>query len=662
MDDSNFPSQLKRTLYQYRKASVLILRSRTFTLAKNIRVVVKAPNRFAGKAARLLVSNPGRLVQIATGRRTIQNVSEDQAHLTLEYQEWIEKQETPNLNVKTQREQAKQFKEQPLVSLITPVFNPPVGAHNELIESVLAQTYGNFELLLFNFGDNAAVRELLDAWAKKDRRIVVKHDLPNGGISKNSNLSLKYAKGEYVGLLDHDDALEPNALFECVKAINETGAEFIYTDKDKITEDGIRHEAFFKPGWSPEMLLGGNYLTHFDLMKTDLVRRVGAWDPETDGAQDWDLFLRIMDETDKIAHVPHIAYHWRTVSGSTAVGISVKPYALAAQRKAVNKHLKKHGLTAEAKHEDDGQMYVHWDESAGTKLCIVHLDYGDIGHAEDLIARIVAEPDFGSASRVVLCVPGEKLPKKQLDKLYAIYSDLDILQYETGQLAARLSAYVSETGIDDVVYISDSVFKVKNVIAKSGWLHQLCGWLSIPEVGLAGGAAYSENGQLIDIGSFFDPASDTFEKYYFSTGFRSGYNGYVQWIRNFVLPCERVVAFKASLMREASWKGLKSEIRDDELIAALSLVNYASDGRAVYDPAVSVIDNAPFYAVLPVSTALRKFVQASCKTLKDGDPYYNPNLNDNYMDPQPLVGKTGKSTISEAPATYRVRSTDSPNY
>lgn len=653
MDDSEFAHQLDRTLYTYNEKSKSILRSRSYTLATNIRITIREPKLFAKKVIRLLVRNPHKLKQIILGQRMIQNFDADRELLNKEYYRWIKEVETADMDGGVQRKQAQSLKHKPLVSLITPVFDPPVGAHDKLIRSVMEQTYGNFELLLFNFGKDRAVRDLLDSWAVKDKRVVVKHDLPNEGISKNSNLCLKYVTGEYVGLLDHDDALMPDALFECVKAANEHDADFIYTDKDKITEDDRRHEPLFKPDWSPEMALGGNYLTHFDLMRTRLVRDVGGWDAHTDGAQDWDLFLRLLDVTDKVVHVPKIVYHWRTVAGSTSVQISVKPYALAAQRLAVQKHLERKKLKASAFQDDTGQMYIEWPTKNDPRSFVIHMRYGDVKQTLELIEGIKQAADFNQASKIFVLAEKGLLDEKSQEELKATDSTT-FVKYESGAFAKRVTRCLKDAEHKTAIYLTDSNKKISTLLPGNSWISQLCGWLNIEGVYAAGAASYAEDGKVVDIGSFFNPAVAKFEKYYFSTGFRSGYNGYIQWLRNFVMVSERLFALDTSLLASSSWDELVEDMRDDEFCQCLALVSHAAGGRGVYDPAVSAIDTAPFYYLLPNSMVTRKYIDHKCPDLLKADPYYNLNLNDYYQDPRPMPAIEKPSY----PKGFRIFSTD----
>jgi len=656
MQKSDFIHQINRSSYYYRNTASSILRSRSYTLGNSIKIAIKEPFVFAKKAAHLFLRNPRKLFQIAIGKRTIQNFAEGQQRLTNEYQEWIENNERSEITILEQKKEIAKFKKKPLVSLITPVFDPPVDAHNKLIESVLSQSYENVELLLFNFGTRPEVRELLDDWASKDKRVVVKHDLPNGGIGKNSNYCLDYVTGDYVGLLDHDDALTLNAIYECVKAVNEHDADFVYSDKDKISEDDVRHEPLFKPNWSPEMALGGNYLTHFDLMRTKIVKDLGGWDPKTDGAQDWDLFLRILDETDKIVHIPKILYHWRTVQGSTSTSVGVKPYALAAQRVAVNKHLKRINVNAEAVQDENGQMFIQWPIENKANLFIVNMSFGDYGQVEKIVKFLKEDKEFNRSSSITIFIAEQFQDEALTAKLKEEFPEIEIVLYQTDAFVKSVGDYVAPKKIDNVIYLTDSTKQISSILENSNWISQLTGWLEMPGVNIAGVGTYAENGQVVDVGSIFDPSTNSFEKLYFSTGFRSGYNGYIQWIRNLILVSERVTAFSPKFFSHKLWNELSDSARDDELLKALALLNFANSGRAVYDPSVSSVDSAPFYVKFPISSGIKEFVNKYCRSLNVQDPYYNTNLDNNYIDPRPK-----DQSVRYAGSGYSFRSTDLPN-
>ncbi len=628
MNDSNEFYQISRHLYFYRNQAANILKSRTYTVGKTLKTAIKQPAVFSKKAAVMAVSNPKRLLSIVTGKRAIQNNKKVQDELTIEYNSWLKTKKLSNEDIVRQQVESKKFKKKPLVSLITPVFNPPVDAHIKLIESVLEQTYCNFELLLYNFGNKPEIEKLLDEYAAKDNRIIVKHNMPNKGIGANSNACLKDASGEFVGLLDHDDALTVNALYECVKALNKTDTDFIYTDKDKITEDDLRFDPQFKPDWSPEMALGGNYMTHFNLMRTEIVKELGGWDPETDGAQDWDIFLRIIEKTTKpVLHVPEIVYHWRTVATSTASGSGAKPYVYAAQKKTVLKHLHKLGVkNGKPKHDINGQQNIHWQQSIQPSL-LIHSIYHDTGNILNIL-----ESDEGHSDKRFVFIPEKRLEDKERKSIQD-QPNVKIIEYKIGDFVGSLQSAKNEMS-NRIIYIVDSIKEVNNVADEEHWSTQLSGWLELPNVSIAGGGLYSESGYIVDIGSFYDKSSARFSKYYFGAGQRSGYNGHAQWIRNHTLVSERLFCFDKKLLTN-----LKSllEIRDDEFAKALAVICISNKQRCVYDPLVYGVDGVTYELRLQSSDTLKNYIEDSTELQKTGDPYYNTHLNNSYSDPKPRM-------------------------
>jgi glycosyltransferase involved in cell wall biosynthesis len=614
-----------------------------YTIKRLATIAATRPGYFISKSLTIMLRSPGKIIDLFTRRYILQDWRKKQRKLQKEYHTWIETVEKPSLNVKKQKQEIHQFAKKPLISLVTPVFNPPLNVHKELIESVLAQTYSNFELLLCNFGNDPEVEKLIDDYASKDQRVKVKQKLENKGISANSNLCLEDVVGEFVGLLDHDDALMPNALFECVKLINKKEVDFIYSDKDKITEDGERFEPFFKPDWSPELELGGNYVTHFNLMRTKLLKDIGGWDPETDGAQDWDVFWRIMEKTDKVAHIPKILYHWRTVEGSTSNEITAKSYVIAAQNTTARKHLQAAGLNAEPFHDFRGQMYIDWKEPAGKKVFAIHMLYKNTKNIGKTIKFIQKQPDFDSNSKILLFCLRKDLARKhgkEIEKKYGI----TVCEYRTGEFIKTFTERVGTTSYDSICYIADSVEKIYRSEGKTNWISQLSGWLSSPDIGIAGGLSLSYNKRVVDCGSYFDTSKRNFAKYYFDAGFCSGYSGYLQWIRNFILVSERLFVFKTSLLKELAGREELLNLRDDELPKLLALTNYSLGNRAVYDPTVVAVDKAPFHVIIPPSDTLTEYSIKKCPDLhKDGDPYYNINLDKNYCDPKPKLTDKGKN-------------------
>jgi glycosyltransferase involved in cell wall biosynthesis len=226
-----------------------------------------------------------------------------------------------------------------------PVYNPPEQYLREAIESVLDQVYPHWE---FCIADDAStkpyVKQVLEEYAKLDNRIKVVYRSENGHISRCSNSALELATGEYIALLDHDDLLTPDALYEVVFLINQhPEADMIYSDEDKIDENNKLRDPFFKPDWCPDSFLSRMYICHLGTYRRTIINQIGGFRVGYEGSQDYDLVLRFTEQTDKIFHVPKILYHWRIHSQSAASGSEAKPYAYLSARKALSDALSRRG-------------------------------------------------------------------------------------------------------------------------------------------------------------------------------------------------------------------------------------------------------------------------------------------------------------------------------
>ena len=259
-----------------------------------------------------------------------------------DYYSWIEKNEPGEAELEEQRK--RKFSLKPKISIITPLYNTPEGFLTDMIDSVLGQTYSNWELCIADgASEKEHIKEILSDYLNKDKRIKVKYLKKNLGIGGNSNEAISLATGEFIALLDHDDKLPPFALFEVVKTINENpDAELIYSDEDKLSEDGlIRQEPYFKPDFSPDTLRSNNYICHLSVFKKSFGDANGWFLDGFDGSQDHDLILRFSEKAKKIIHIPRILYHWRVSPHSTAGNSEVKPYAVEAGMKALIKHMER---------------------------------------------------------------------------------------------------------------------------------------------------------------------------------------------------------------------------------------------------------------------------------------------------------------------------------
>ena len=282
----------------------------------------------------------------------------------------------------------------PLISIVVPVYKTPVRLLNEMIGSVVRQSYPQWELCIANASpEDGKLCEALAAWQREDGRIHVQELAENGGISANTNACFAMVQGEYTAMLDHDDMLTENALAEVVWLLQkQPETDFLYSDQDMLEEDSSkRFNPLYKPQWSKDCMYSGNYITHFSVLRTSLIREIGGWDPSTDGAQDWDLFLKAAEHTDRIVGIPRILYHWRMASTSTASSMATKTYALEAQLRAIRGHLHRAGepqADVEFYSQDIFKIQVKWNRTHDRDISVIFLDEDETGDLASQIAMV----------------------------------------------------------------------------------------------------------------------------------------------------------------------------------------------------------------------------------------------------------------------------------
>ena len=263
------------------------------------------------------------------------------------YRRWADARTPDAAALAAMRSASEQFAYRPVISVITPVYNTDPQLLEACIASVMAQAYPDWELCLCDDGSTSAAT--LDVLKRQsDPRIKVAYLASNARISAASNGALALATGDFIALLDHDDELTPDALFEMVRQLNASpDTDVLYSDEDKLDEDGGLSEPFFKPCWSPEHLLSAMYTCHLTVARRALVQRIGGFRLGYEGAQDHDLMLRLSDVTPRIAHVPKILYHWRRTPESTASAGSAKPWADDAGQRALGDYLRRNQIAGD---------------------------------------------------------------------------------------------------------------------------------------------------------------------------------------------------------------------------------------------------------------------------------------------------------------------------
>jgi GT2 family glycosyltransferase/glycosyltransferase involved in cell wall biosynthesis/SAM-dependent methyltransferase len=538
------------------------------------------------------------------------------------YAEWIRKNEPDAAGLADQARIASEFAYRPRISIVTPVYKVPLDVVREAILSVQAQTYDNWELCLTHACPDAQdVRQYLESASQSDPRIKVALLTGNLGISGNSNAAFALASGEFIALLDHDDALAPFALFEVVRAINDDpSVDFLYSDKDQLTADATgarRVSPLFKPRWSPEIMLSANYVTHLNVMRTEHVQAIGGWRKETDGAQDWDLFFRVIARSQRIRHIPKVLYHWRQIATSVAGGgMDAKPYAARAQFVTLRDYCQTQGWNVELQEPDaEGAIRLKW--KTDRKVSIIYIPSSAateaISGAEALLATV------GSVTvEILIPLAGDAASALSKDTRVKLVK----VSPNTSQ-AERITQAVNQSEGTLLVFFDQSVTP-----AGPDWLQELTGPLQNPEVGLVGAKLLDPRNESIrHAGIVF--AQDGRPQYIFSGEPEYYYEvfGGPGWFRNWT-----AVSGACAAMRREVWDqtgGFSGEIRYPRLDIELCLRAQLQLGlRVVYNPHARLFQGAPSGMEAWLNTegenAGAGYIGAS---FPDGDPYFNPNLN-----------------------------------
>lgn len=397
----------------------------------------------------------------------------------------------------------------PLFSIVTPVYSPPVEVLRNTVQSVLDQDLDDWELILVDdCSPEPAVRETLRDLAATDDRIRVIERETNGHIVAASNDGVDAASGTFIALLDHDDLLEPHALSTMAAAIaDHPDADYLYSDEDKVDDEGRYYDEFRKPVWSPERLRGQMYTCHFSVLRTSLVRRVGRFREGYDGSQDHDLVLRVTERARRVVHVPEVLYHWRTIPGSAAADVNAKPYAAIAGRQAVQDQLDRLGLTGTVEHGPAPGLYItHRTLDPGVRVSLVVPTIGSAGlvwgsrrvFVVEAIRSLLEHTEHDNLEVVI--VYDQPTPQAVLEQLREVAGDKLVLVpfLEPFNYSRKMNLGVLRSTGERIVLLNDDVAARSN-----RWLEELVAPLDQPDVGMTGAKLLFSSDTIQHVGHYY---------------------------------------------------------------------------------------------------------------------------------------------------------------
>lgn len=413
------------------------------------------------------------------------------------YDEWIEKCDfLSNDRIEAIRQKVAELDEPPLISVVMPTYNTPEHLLREAIESVRSQVYENWELCIADdCSTHAHVKNVLERYARDDQRIKVTVRERNGHISEATNSAFALASGTWIALMDHDDILRPHALAEVAfELASHPDAELIYSDEDKIDEDGKqRFDAYFKPDFSRELFRSQNYLNHLTVHRAENIRAVGGWRRGFEGSQDYDLNLRIIERIDakRIRHIPKVLYHWRAVSGSTAVSGSEKSYAFTAGLRALEEHIERLALPAKVTPAPGTPFYrVQFDVPQPPPLVSLIIPTRDkLPLLRGCVTSIREKTTYENYEIIV--VDNGSCEDETLDYLDRLDAEpwARVLRYDKPFNYSAINNYAVARANGSIVGLINNDIEV----ISPEWLTEMVSWASQPDIGCVGAKLYYAN-------------------------------------------------------------------------------------------------------------------------------------------------------------------------
>jgi GT2 family glycosyltransferase len=521
----------------------------------------------------------------------------------------------------------------PVISVITPVYNTPEKWLRRAIDSVLEQQYPEWELCIADDCSTAPhVRRILEEYTARDKRIKVAFRETNGHIAEATNTALALATGEFIALLDHDDELTPDALLEVAAAVNENPtADFIYSDEDKIDEDGVCTDPFYKPDWSPDYFLTCMYTCHLGVYRTAMARELGGFRPEVNGAQDYDLALRFAARTQRIHHIPKVLYHWRTLEASTASGADAKDYAYPAAQRAIANYLALTGTPGEVlPGPRDGFHRVLYDIKGNPRVSVVIPSAGYIvnheGKPVDLLRMCVGSIlEKSTWPEVEIVVIHNCDLRPELEAWLKTRAILVPYDKQPFNLAQKINLGARRASGEHLVIMNDDI----EVIAPD-WMENMLRYSQQPAIGAVGAKLLFPNNRIQHAGVVLLNGAPG-HPYYNHPAEDSGYFVSAQVARNYI-----AVTGACMMTRHELWDKVGGFSEDFPL--NYNDVDYClkvreQGCRTVYVPEAELYhyESVSREAARGVKPGELEHFQSKWLERYFLDPYYNPNLPTDHL-------------------------------
>ena len=596
-------------LKQYRRDLKLLKEQR--------QVLRKSPERKIGQVLLAPYRIPEKLVKAAWKKLHPRGPVRLRSAVPTEYQEWLQRHRASASDLDGMRHEARAFANQPLISVITPIYDTSVQWLTEAVESVLAQAYENWELLLIDDGSSAAdLVDALPALAARDRRIVLDRTGKNEGISAASNRALALARGEWITLLDHDDVLEPDSLFQIAKLLQtHPDADLIYSDEDKLTDDGCEAPVF-KPDWSPDLFRSHNYIGHLTAMRGEIVKKVGGFRSEFDSAQDYDLFFRVIEQTDRIHHIPRVLYHWRRSTNSSAISVRQKPGQFEAARRAVHEHLQRKGIPGHV--AMDWRTHTYWvkrELAAAKQISIIILARDRLDLLSRCIESLTRKTSYPNYRIVVVDNDSQS---DEADSHFSRVKHRRLIYEGTPNLSALNNFAVRQTESPWLLFLHNDVEALE-----SDWLTIMAEHVQRPEVGAVGAQLLNPNETIEHAGIVLGVTGIAQPAFRCVPAEQPGVSRQLHVTRN----CSAISSVCMLTRREVFQEvgGFDESLPDGFADVDLCLKMRRSGYLIVYTPFAKLYEHEPQRDKIDMRSVA--IMRERWPDIVERDPYYNPNLS-----------------------------------
>jgi len=450
------------------------------------------------------------------------------------YKNWIEKYDFQEAHRAELEDIVTNFKISPIISIIIPVYRTPLGVLTETIASIKSQIYSHWEVCICIDGEaDPEVIEFLEGLCSSDSRFKCAKNAQNMGIAAATNRAFSLVTGEWTTFLDHDDLLRPHSLAECVRVIQTSDkVKLIYSDEDKIDDEGQRFDPYFKCDYSEELILSMNYFNHLTVIKSDEISKAGVWNSQLDGAQDYDMVLRVLQSLKKenVAHIPKILYHWRASKDSEALTRNVKEKARAASVTAVENYLQAKSYDGSVETcEHSGYNRVKLALRDTPKVSIIIPTRNQASVLEKCVSSIFQKTTYSNFEIIIIDNGSDDEATKSYLAAINQKSNVRVLEYDKPFNYSEINNYAVGEATGDIICLLNNDTEVMT----TGWLSEMLPWLMVDGVGCVGAKLLYPNNTVQHAGVILGIAGIAGHSHKYFPKSKLGYYGRLAVVQNF---------------------------------------------------------------------------------------------------------------------------------